>query len=184
MIRLAVLVSGGGTNLQRIIDAIHTHELQKHKITCVIADRECFATERAKKSNIPHHTLERNAQLSDTIHTLLYQKADYIILAGFLSILDQTFCENWQQKIINIHPSLLPKYGGKGMYGDKVHQAVLDNHEEESGATVHFVTTGIDEGAIILQQKTPVFENDTVESLANRIHQIEYSILIEAIKLL
>ena len=102
-------------------------------------------------------------------------------MAGFLSILKPEFVENWAGKIINIHPALLPKYGGKGMWGHHVHNAVIEAKEKESGATVHFVTVGIDEGEAILQKSFEVTENDTPETLAEKVHKIEYEIFPVAI---
>ena len=111
------------------------------------------------------------------------ENTDLIVLAGFLSILSKEFCEKYNGKIINIHPALLPKFGGKGMWGHHVHEAVIAAQEKESGATVHFVTSGIDEGEIILQGKFSIDENETPETLAQKVHQIEYEIFPKAIDL-
>ena len=179
---LAVFVSGGGTNLQRIIDAIDSGELQNTEIKIVIADRDCYALERALNKDITTFLLERGKNLSQEIDGLLEnQDIDLIVLAGFLSILNSAFCEKWQGKIINIHPSLLPKFGGKGLYGAKVHQAVLDAGESISGATVHFVTSGVDEGEIIMQETYAVEKGDTVADLQQKVMKVEQKILIEAI---
>ena len=110
------------------------------------------------------------------------EKTDYIVLAGYLSILSENFINKWNRKIINIHPSLLPKYGGKGMYGIKVHEAVIANKEKESGCTIHFVDNGIDTGEIITNVKVPVYENDTPEILQKRVLEKEHILLIEGIK--
>jgi len=179
---LAVFVSGGGTNLQRIIDAIDSGELQNAEIKIVIADRDCYALERALDKDITTFLLERGKNLSQEIDGLLEnQNIDLLVLAGFISILNSAFCEKWQGKIINIHPSLLPKFGGKGLYGAKVHQAVLDAGESISGATVHFVTSGVDEGEIIMQGTFPVEKGDTVADLQQKVMKVEQKILIEAI---
>lgn len=179
---IAVLVSGGGTNLQRIIEAIDSGELQNTQICMVIADRNCYAIERALDKDLTTYLLERNKNLSAEIDDLLSsENIDLIVLAGFLSILSADFCEKWKGKIINIHPSLLPKFGGKGMYGAKVHQAVLDAGETESGATVHYVTPEVDEGDIILQGTFLVEKGDTVANLQKKVMQTEQKILIEAI---
>lgn len=179
---LAVLVSGNGTNLQSIINAIDSKELQNTRICIVIADRDCYALERSIDRDINTFLVERNKDLSSEIDILLSsENIDLIILAGFLSILSANFCEKWKGKIINIHPSLLPKFGGKGMYGEKVHQAVLDAGETESGATVHYVTPEVDEGDIIVQGNFPVEKGDTVTDLQQKVMHTEQKILIEAI---
>ena len=125
--------------------------------------------------------------LSNEIDSILEssdKKTDYIILAGYLSILSENFIHKWKRKIINIHPSLLPKYGGKGMYGMKVHEAVIANKEKESGCTIHFVDTGIDTGEIIINDKVPVFEDDTPEILQKRLLEKEHVLIIKGIKML
>lgn len=185
--RIAVLVSGGGSNLQSIIDNIEQGNLNC-EISYVIADRECFGLERAEKSGIKNILLDKKLykeNLSDEINKVLEneeEKIDYIVLAGYLSILSDSFIKKWTRKIINIHPSLLPKFGGKGMYGINVHRAVIEAGEKESGATVHFVDSGIDTGEIITNIKVPVFENDTPEELQKRILEKEHILLIEGIK--
>lgn len=183
MVKLAVLISGSGTNLQAIINAITNDGLQA-EICCVVSDNpDAYGLERAAFVNIPTYVVKRGKDMSAAILPLV-EKADYIVLAGFLSILSADFCKKWSRKIINLHPALLPKYGGKGMYGNFVHQAVLHNNEKESGATVHWVTEEIDKGDIILQGKCDVTPEDTVETLAQKIHRIEHQILVEAIQLL
>ena len=114
---------------------------------------------------------------------MLPGNTDLIILAGFLSILNKEFCETFSGKIINIHPSLLPKFGGKGMWGHHVHEAVLEAGEKKSGATVHYVTSGIDEGAIILQKSFDISLDETLITLAAKIHEIEFEILPKAVNL-
>ncbi|MDR1877341.1 MAG: phosphoribosylglycinamide formyltransferase [Flavobacteriaceae bacterium] len=179
---IAVLVSGGGTNLQNIINAIDSGELKYAKIQAVIADRDCFAIERALDKDLDIFLLERGKNLSKEIQEILSEKnIDLIVLAGFLSILSGDLCVQWKGKIINIHPALLPKFGGKGMYGARVHQAVLEAGETESGATVHFVTPGVDEGEIIVQGTFPVEEGDTVSDLQQKVMKVEQKILIDAI---
>ena len=180
--KLAILVSGGGSNLQSILDAIDSGELKNTQVEIVIADRDCYAIERALEKDIPVFLLERGENLSGEIDELLSgQSVDLIVLAGFLSILSIGFCEKWRGRMINIHPSLLPKFGGKGMYGAKVHQAVLDAGETESGATVHFVTPGVDEGEIIIQESFPVDKGDAVTDLQHKVQSVEQKILIHAI---
>ncbi len=181
MVKLAVLISGSGTNLQAIINAIENENLPA-EICCVVSDNpKAYGLERAEFVGIPTHVVKKGKTLSESILPLV-EGVDYIVLAGFLSILSEDFCKKWSKKIINLHPALLPKYGGKGMYGNFVHQAVLNNNETESGATVHWVTEEIDKGAIILQDSCPVSPDDTAESLAQKVHKIEHRILIEAIR--
>lgn len=181
MKNIVILVSGSGTNLQRIIDCIASGEIPDTKISLVVADRECFGLQRAAHAGIPYHLISRGKAFSENLEKNIPENTDLIVLAGFLSILDKEFCENFNGKIINIHPALLPKFGGKGMWGMNVHKAVLEAGEKESGATVHFVTSGIDEGEIILQGKTEISDNETPESLAEKVHQIEYDIFPKAI---
>lgn len=181
MKNLVILVSGSGTNLQRIIDTVENGEIQNAKVSLVVADRECYSLERAKNHNIETVLIPRGKNFSIELGKIIPENTDLIVLAGFLSILKPEFCENWENKIINIHPALLPKYGGKGMWGHHVHNAVIEAKEKESGATVHFVTVGIDEGEAILQKSFEVTENDTTETLAEKVHKIEYEIFPIAI---
>ena len=185
--RIAVFVSGSGSNLQSIIDNIENGNLNC-EISYVIADRECFGLERAEKHGIKSIMLDKKLfgnKLSDEISAILendIEKTDYIVLAGYLSILSENFINKWNRKIINIHPSLLPKFGGKGMYGMNVHRAVIEAKETESGCTIHFVDTGVDTGEIILQIKVPVLSDDTPEILQKRVLEKEHILLIEGIK--
>ena len=185
--RIAVLVSGGGSNLQSIIDNIEQGNLNC-EISYVIADRKCYGLERAEKHGIKNVLLDRKVlkeKLSDEISNVLKnddEKTDYIVLAGYLSILSPEFIKKWSRKIINIHPPLLPKFGGKGMYGMNVHRAVIEAKETESGCTIHFVDTGVDTGEIILQIKVPVLSDDTPEVLQKRVLEKEHVLLIEGIK--
>lgn len=182
MKNIVVLVSGSGTNLQRIIDTIDSGEIPNAQVSLVVADRECFGLERAKKHNIDHVLIPRGKNFSAELGKVIPENTDLIVLAGFLSILKPEFCENWTGKIINIHPALLPKFGGKGMWGHHVHQAVIEAKEKESGATVHFVTPGIDEGEAILQKSFEITEDDTADTIAGKVHQVEYEIFPQAIK--
>ena len=185
--RIAVFISGSGSNLQSIIDNIENGNLNCG-ISYVIADRKCFGLERAEKHGIKSIMLDKKLfgnKLSDEISAILengIEKTDYIVLAGYLSILSESFINKWTRKIINIHPSLLPKFGGKGMYGMNVHRAVIEAKETESGCTIHFVDTGVDTGEIILQIKVPVLSDDTPEILQKRVLEKEHILLIEGIK--
>jgi len=181
MKNIVILVSGSGTNLQRILDTIENGEIRNARVSLVIADRECYGLERAKNHNIKNVLIPRGKNFSSELSKVIPENTDLIVLAGFLSILKPEFCENWYGKIINIHPALLPKFGGKGMWGMHVHRAVIEAKEKQSGATVHFVTSGIDEGEAILQQSFEVTEHDTPETLAEKVHKIEYEIFPKAI---
>ena len=178
---IVVLISGSGTNLERILQCINSGEIKNAKVEMVVADRDCYGLQRAENHGIKNHLIKRGKSFSENLKKILPENTDLIVLAGFLSILSEDFCRNFEGKIINIHPSLLPKFGGFGMYGNKVHETVLEAGEKESGATVHFVTTGIDEGEIILQGKISVDENETPETLAKKIHEVEYEIFPKAI---
>ncbi|WP_338937443.1 phosphoribosylglycinamide formyltransferase [Fusobacterium pseudoperiodonticum] len=184
--KIAVLVSGSGSNLQSIIDNVENGNLNC-EITYVIADRECYGLQRAEKHGIETLLLDRKIidnKLANEIidSTLEKSKTDYIVLAGYLSILTEKFIKKWDKRVINIHPSLLPKFGGKGMYGIKVHEAVIKAGEKESGCTVHFVTNEIDAGEIITNVKVPVLEDDTPETLQKRVLEQEHKLLIKGIK--
>lgn len=192
MIRIGVLVSGTGTNLQALID--HSSDIDSHySIACVISDKPgVFALERAKKANIPTYVLEkkpgvtgddlREARSKQVLEIANKLNLDALILAGFLTILTPTVVHAYSRKIINMHPALLPKFGGKGMYGHFVHEAVLAAGEKESGCTVHLVDEGCDTGPILLQRKVPVLAGDTADSLADRIHVEEHKAIVEGVK--
>lgn len=181
MKNIVVLISGSGTNLERILECINLGEIRDAKVRMVIADRDCYGLHRAKNHRIENHLIKRGKTFSENLDRILPENTDLIVLAGFLSILNDDFCSKYQGKIINIHPALLPKFGGLGMWGMNVHNAVIEAEEKESGATVHYVSAGIDEGEIILQGKVAVDENDTAETLAKKIHHVEYEIFPKAI---
>lgn len=191
ILKILVLVSGNGTNLQALIDAEKAGRFGRGRISLVISDREdAYALTRARNAGIrslaetPGPKLpgpERREALSGRILAQARAEgAGFIILAGFLSILQGDILEAYRNRIINIHPSLLPKYGGKGMYGERVHKAVLAAGEKESGCTVHLVDEGTDTGPILLQRRVPVLEGDDSESLAVRIHNEEHQAIVEA----
>ena len=165
MFKIAVLVSGGGTDLQSIIDAVESKKLDV-KIEMVIGSRDnIYALERAKKHNIDTFVVSRKEygeEASNKILELTKGKVDLIVLAGFLAILDGDILKEFDNKIINIHPSLIPSFCGPGMYGLKVHEAVIKKGVKYSGATVHFVNNEVDGGAIILQEAVPVFFEDII----------------------
>ncbi|MBI1858832.1 MAG: phosphoribosylglycinamide formyltransferase [Candidatus Melainabacteria bacterium] len=187
--RLAVLVSGSGTNLQAIIDAIKDRSLPNTEIAIVISNKQdAYALKRAENNDIPSIFLDPKQYKSKEEYDqklkaiIKEQNIDLIVLAGYIRILTQSFIQAFDKdKIINIHPALLPKYGGKGMYGNNVHKAVLENNEKESGCTIHYVTHEVDAGPIIAHEKVPVYENDTIESLSKRIRVKEHKLLVKAI---
>ena len=188
MLKIAVLVSGGGTDLQSIIDAVNSKYLDNVKIEMVIGSKDgIYALERAKNNNIDTFVVSRKEygeKSSDKILELTKGKVDLIVLAGFLSILDGEILKEFDNKIINIHPSLIPSFCGPGMYGLRVHEAVVKSGVRYSGCTVHFVNSEVDGGAIILQQAVPVYFEDDAETLQKRILEKEHVILPEAIKLI
>ncbi|WP_426349865.1 phosphoribosylglycinamide formyltransferase [Alloiococcus sp. CFN-8] len=187
MYRIAVFVSGSGSNLQSILDAVDKGEL-KVVVTSVISDNpKAEALKRAEAKNIPTFIIEkgkdRNA-FGDKALELIGDNLDLIVLAGFLSILSGNILKVYKNKIINIHPSLIPKYCGKGMYGIRVHEAVLKGKEEVSGCTVHVVNEVIDGGDIILQKTVQVKHSDTPESLQKRVLIEEHKALVQVIAML
>lgn len=188
MLNIAVLVSGGGTNLQSIIDSIENGYLKDVKIKYVISDRKgAFGIERARAHNIDTLVLDRKIykkELSNKIYEELKDKVDLVVLAGYLSIISSPLIEGFKNKIINIHPSLIPSFCGKGMYGIKVHEAAINYGVKVSGCTVHFVDENTDTGAIILQNVAKVYADDTPEELQRRVLQEEHKALPLAIKLI
>lgn len=188
MLNIAVLVSGGGTNLQSIIDGIKSGFLKDVNIKFVISDREgAYGIERAEKAGIETLVLDRKIykkELSDKIFEQLQNKVDFIVLAGYLSIVAEPLISEFKDRIINIHPSLIPSFCGKGMYGLKVHEAAINYGVKFSGCTVHFVDENTDTGAIILQKVVEVKNDDTPEKLQKRILKEEHEALPLAIKLL
>ena len=179
--KVAVLVSGGGTNLQAIIDKVANGELPQVELVKVISSKEgAFALERAAKANIPTAVAKEQA---DVLKELKACGTELIVLAGYMKVLSEEIIKEYRNRIINIHPSLIPKYCGKGFYGIRVHQAVIAGGETESGATVHYVDEGVDTGEIILQRKVPVEPGDTPEELAARVLKTEHVILAEGLKI-
>jgi len=189
MKRIAVLISGSGSNLQSIIDQINAGYIPA-KIDLVISDRKnAFGLQRAKNENIDTLYISK-LQYPDPenfdrqiIAQLQSRKIDLIVLAGYLKILSPYFVKCFPYKIINIHPALIPSFCGNGYYGLGVHQAILDYGAKVSGATVHFVDEGTDTGAIILQKSLDISENESAESLQKKVLQIEHTLLPRAIKL-
>ena len=180
MLNIGVLISGGGTNLQAIIDETKSGRING-TVKLVISNKEdAYGLERARLSGIKaiYETDE------DKIIGLLKENnIDLIVLAGYLKIITPKFVDEFRNKIINIHPSLIPSFCGKGYYGEKVHQGVIDYGAKVTGATVHFVDEGADTGAIIMQEAVNVEQDDDAKSLAKRVLEVEHRILKESIRL-
>ncbi|WP_111706924.1 phosphoribosylglycinamide formyltransferase [Lutibacter citreus] len=174
MNRIVILASGSGSNAENIIKYFNNNE--SISVTQVLTNKkDAKVLERAKRLNISSGIFNREEfSKSNVVLDILKKKADYIILAGFLWKIPETIIEAFPNKIINIHPALLPKYGGKGMYGMHVHDAVVENKEKESGITIHFVNENYDEGAIVFQKKFEVLPSDSAEDVANKVHTLEY----------
>lgn len=179
--KIAIFASGSGTNAQKIMEYFSESE-------SVIVDslwsnrKDAYALERAKKFNIETFVFNREEFLnSNTVtESLIERGVELIVLAGFLWLVPTSLIHAF--RIINIHPALLPKYGGKGMYGMKVHQAVVDNREKESGISIHFVNEKYDDGKIIFQAKCIVDENDSAEDVAKKVHELEYRYFPEVVE--
>lgn len=191
LIRIAVLVSGSGSNLQALLDAQQSGLLHSGRVTLVISDNpEAFALERAKAAFVQSLPLDRRKmgakQVEERILAVLKQECvDLIVLAGFLMILSPDFVCRFEGRIINVHPSLLPAFGGKGFYGIKVHQAALACGVKVSGATVHLVNAEPDGGPILMQQAVRVFKNDSAQTLQRRVlQQAEWRILPRATQMM
>ncbi len=174
MKRIVIFASGSGTNAENIIKYF-----QKNNIANVVRvlsnKKDAKVLERSNNLNISCMCFSRNDFYdSDKVLNLLVEEADFIVLAGFLWRVPENIIKLFSKKIVNIHPALLPKYGGKGMYGMHIHNTVVANKEKETGITIHYVNENYDEGAVILQKKVSVDESDTPESIAKKIHQLEY----------
>lgn len=191
MKNIIVLVSGGGTNLQALIDAQERGEIQNGKITCVISSNpEAYALQRAEKHGIKAQILNRKEYANNQTYTqdllklLQAENADLIVLAGFMIILDKSLIQAYENKIINVHPSLIPSFCGDGFYGLHVHEKALEKGVKLTGATVHFVNEICDGGAIILQKAVEIQNGDTPEILQKRVmEQAEWKILPQAVSL-
>lgn len=187
-IKIAVLISGGGTNLQAIIDAIKARKING-EIKLVISDQEdAYGLERAKRENIDTLTVLKSDFLTrrdwnqEILARLQSYCIDLVLLAGFMSILNEEVVKVFSNAIMNIHPALIPSFCGKGYYGKRVHQAVLDYGAKVTGVTVHFVDEGADTGPIILQEAVEVKQEDNVESLAQRVLEIEHKLYPKAVQ--
>lgn len=180
MHKLVVLASGSGSNFQAIIDAVHRRDINANIVGLITNKSGIGAIKRAEKNSIPVKIIspdDSNSFHKNLLETLLDWNPDLIVLAGFLRKIPNIVIEAFSGKIINIHPSLLPKYGGKGFYGKHVHQAVINAKETESGCTVHLVNEQYDAGSIIEQVVVPVLPTDDADTLAKRILEQEHKLL-------
>ena len=187
--RIAVLCSGGGTNLQALIDAVEAGEIDGQIVLVLANASKAFALERARKHGIPAEFVSKKQAGSDeALNDIILQKlkdaqAELVVLAGYLPILGGQVVRAYEHRIINIHPALIPAFCGFGMYGHQVHEAVLAYGAKISGATTHFVDEQVDHGGIIMQRSVPVLEGDTPDTLAERVLTVEHQILPESVKL-
>ncbi len=176
MKRIVVFASGSGSNAENIVNFFS----QKNgvEVSCILCNRpDAGVLQRASSLKVKTMVFDRAMfyETREVLNYLLELQPDLIVLAGFLWLVPQDMVQSFPNRILNIHPALLPKYGGKGMYGQKVHQAVIDGGDSESGITIHYVNAAYDDGDIIFQARCKVEKDDTPESLAARIHQLEYN---------
>jgi phosphoribosylglycinamide formyltransferase-1 len=173
--KVVIFASGSGSNAENIIQFFNNDNTVN--ITSIFCNKEhAGVIDRAKKYNIPVYIFSKSDLLDGKVLNKLNElKTTFVVLAGFLLQLPQSIIQQYPNKIINIHPALLPKYGGKGMYGSYVHEAVINNRETETGITIHYVNENYDEGAIIFQKSVSVTSNDTPESVAQKVHELEYA---------
>ncbi len=183
MKRIVVFASGSGTNAQNIIEYFQKSDFAE--VTLVLSNKKnAKVLERAKNLKVPSFPFSKE-DLCDTdkiLKDLKNERPDLIVLAGFLLKFPESILNEFTNKVINIHPALLPKYGGKGMYGSHVHESIIKNKETETGITIHFVNKNYDEGAIVFQKKVSVSENDTTASVAEKVHKLEYEFFPKVIE--
>lgn len=175
-VRIAIFASGSGSNAENIIRFFSTDK--QVEVGMIISNRsEAPVHQRARELEIPSFTYSRELLMNGVqlAEILVKQRIDFIVLAGYLVKIPATLVAAFPNRIINIHPALLPKFGGKGMYGLHVHQAVVDAKESESGITIHYVNENYDEGSVIFQAKCPVLPNDTANDVAAKVHELEYA---------
>lgn len=187
MLKIAVFVSGGGSNLQAIMDSINKGELNCSIVGVISDNADAKALKRAEEKGITTYVLDRGSyreNIGDRALEILGDRADLIVLAGFLSILKGEILKVYKDKIINIHPSLIPNFCGKGMYGKRVHEAVINSGVKTTGCTVHFVNEEVDGGAVLLQKTVSVESYDNADTLQKKVLTEEHKILIEAINLI
>jgi phosphoribosylglycinamide formyltransferase-1 len=182
MIKIAIFASGSGSNAERITEYFNSND--HVEVSLILTNNPAAGViERAQRLNIPTLIFNKKlfAQTDKIVEILQSQGIDWVILAGFLWLVPSNLTRAFENRMINIHPALLPKYGGKGMWGHHVHEAVVANKEKETGITIHYVNEHYDEGKVIFQVKCEVTENDTPESVAAKIHELEYQYFPEVI---
>ena len=175
MNRVAIFASGSGSNAQCIAEYFKNHP--EIRIALILSNKpDAYVLQRAKNLEIPSFIFNRDDfyQSNRVLDELKRYEIDLIVLAGFLWLVPENILDGYPQRILNIHPALLPKYGGKGMYGDRVHQAVIENKDNETGITIHWVNDKYDEGQIIFQEEVKVSPDDTAEAIARKVHALEY----------
>lgn len=187
--RIGVLISGGGTNLQAIIDGVNNRDINGEVAIVVSNRKDAYGLKRAELNGIRNEFIDYNNMDTDSynkrlLNLLLEEKVDLIVLAGYLKVVGQEIISTYRNRIINIHPSLIPSFCGKGYYGEKVHQAVLEKGVKITGVTVHYVDEGTDTGKIIMQKAVEVMDDDTICSLQKRVLVEEHKLLVEALKIL
>lgn len=173
--KIAIFASGGGTNAEAIINYFQNHE--SITVALILSNNpKAFVLQRAENHKIPHYVFNRQGYYKEKIvdDILRLNGIDFIVLAGFMWLVPERFVKNYPNKIVNIHPALLPKYGGKGMYGDHVHEEVVKNKEKESGITIHWVNELYDEGSIIFQAKCELSPKNSADDVADKVHKLEH----------
>ncbi|SHK60553.1 phosphoribosylglycinamide formyltransferase-1 [Reichenbachiella agariperforans] len=182
-IKIAIFASGSGSNAEQITNYFSGHD--QIEVVLILSNKPtAYVLERAAKLGVPSQVFDRPTfyQSENVLDSLRTHEVDYIVLAGFLWLVPQYLIEAYREKMINIHPALLPKYGGKGMYGDRVHRAVIADQETESGITIHLVDEVYDNGRILCQERVSLVADDTPDSLAEKIHELEYAYFPKAIE--
>ncbi|TVQ15061.1 MAG: phosphoribosylglycinamide formyltransferase [Bacteroidetes bacterium] len=173
--KIAIFASGSGTNAENMIRYFKGHDFIE--VAVVVSNNpDAYALKRAEKENVPAVVMDKSFRNSEERVMELMRQFDihFIVLAGYLLLIPQWLTRQFEKRIVNIHPALLPHFGGKGMYGDHVHEAVIKSGEKKSGITIHYVNEKYDQGDIIFQAECPVLSDDTPQSLAKRIHELEY----------
>ena len=183
MKNIAIFASGSGTNAQKIMERFENHPDIRVRLV-LVNNPQAGVIQRAEKFGVPVVVFNRDqfSNNNEIVEMLLENNIDLVVLAGFLWLIPSAMVEAFPNKIINIHPALLPKYGGKGMYGDRVHQAVIEAGEHESGITIHYVNEKYDEGAVIAQFTCPVEKADSPDDLATKIHRLEHQYFPQVIE--
>lgn len=179
---IAIFASGSGTNAENLIRNFENTSIKVSRVYC--SNPNAGVIERVEKLNVPVTVFSKPDFYESTkiLDSLQSDKVDFVVLAGFLWFIPQYLTNTYNNRILNIHPSLLPKYGGRGMFGIHVHEAVLENKESESGITIHLVNENVDSGKILFQTSCPVLPNDTPEELASRVHALEYEYFPKVVK--